>query len=47
MLERLEDILRVSHAKWDCELIEFGGESNHVHVLFEAIPSIDLVIASK
>ncbi|WP_293111282.1 transposase [Moorena sp. SIO4G3] len=47
MLEPLEDILRATLAKWDCELIEFGGESNHVHVLFEAIPSIDLVIASK
>ncbi|NEO17566.1 MULTISPECIES: IS200/IS605 family transposase [unclassified Moorena] len=42
MLERLEDIFRATLAKWDCELIEFGGESNHVHVLFEAIPSIDL-----
>lgn len=29
-------------AKWDCKLIEFGGEANHIHILFEAIPSIDL-----
>lgn len=42
MLERLEEIFDLTLAKWDCELIEFGGESNHVHILFEAIPSIDL-----
>jgi len=42
MLERLEEIFELTLAKWDCELIEFGGEANHVHVLFEAIPSIDL-----
>jgi putative transposase len=29
MLERLEDLFRSTLAKWDCELIEFGGESSH------------------
>ena len=28
--------------KWRCELIEFGGESDHVHLLFEAHPALDL-----
>lgn len=42
MLERLEEIFDLTLAKWDCELIEFGGEANHVHILFKAIPSIDL-----
>jgi putative transposase len=42
MLERLEEIFDLTLAKWDCELIELGGEANHIHVLFEAIPSIDL-----
>lgn len=42
MLSRLQEIFRSTLAKWDCELIEFGGESNHIHVLFEAIPSIEL-----
>ena len=42
MLERLEEIFDLTLTKWDCELIEFGGEANHVHILFEAIPSIDL-----
>lgn len=42
MLEHLEDIFESTLTKWGCELIEFGGESNHVHILFEAIPSIEL-----
>lgn len=42
MLEHLEEIFALTLTKWNCELIEFGGESNHIHVLFEAIPSIDL-----
>lgn len=42
MLERLAEIFDLTLAKWDCELIEFGGEANHAHILFEAIPSVDL-----
>jgi putative transposase len=42
MIERLEDIFDLTLSKWDCELIEFGGEGNHIHVLFEAIPSVNL-----
>ncbi|MEB3247824.1 MAG: IS200/IS605 family transposase [Microcystaceae cyanobacterium] len=42
ILDRIKEIFRTTLAKWECELIEFGGESNHVHVLFEAIPSVDL-----
>lgn len=42
MIERLEEIFALTLSKWDCELIEFGGEGNHIHALFETIPSIDL-----
>jgi putative transposase len=42
MVDNLGDIFDLTLAKWDCKLLEFGGESNHVHLLFEAIPSIDL-----
>lgn len=28
--------------KWDCALLELGGESDHIHILFETIPSLDL-----
>jgi putative transposase len=42
ILDRLKEIFSATLMKWNCELIEFGGESDHVHLLFEAIPSVDL-----
>lgn len=42
MLDRLEEIFRDLLAKWDCRLVEFGGEADHVHILFEAHPTIEL-----
>lgn len=42
MLERLQEIFKDLLLKWHCELIEFGGEGDHVHVLFEAIPTVEL-----
>ncbi|WP_293356551.1 MULTISPECIES: IS200/IS605 family transposase [unclassified Microcoleus] len=42
ILVRLEEIARDVLTKWDCETIEFGGEGDRVHILFESIPSIDL-----
>lgn len=27
---------------WDCELLEFGGESDHIHILLAAHPAMDL-----
>jgi len=42
MLERIEEVVKDVLGKWDGELIEFGGETDHVHILFEAIPSIEL-----
>jgi len=29
-------------AKWRCEVVEFGGEADHVHVLFTAHPALEL-----
>ncbi|MCG9065140.1 IS200/IS605 family transposase [Laribacter hongkongensis] len=40
MLDRLEALFRELLVKWSCELIEFGGEADYVHVLFEANPTI-------
>lgn len=33
--------------KWNCSLVEFGGESDHIHCLFEAEPTIELVFLIK
>ena len=40
MLERLEAIFKDLLIKWECELTEFGGEANHVHLLIDAHPMI-------
>lgn len=42
MLDRLEISLSDVLAKWKCRLIEFGGEADHVHLLIEAHPALDL-----
>lgn len=42
MIDRLNEIFRETLHKWDCELVEFNGESDHVHLLFETIPSIEI-----
>ena len=38
MLNRLHIILEELLIKWDCKLIEFNGESDHVHLLFQYHP---------
>jgi len=42
MLSRLESIFRDVLRKWDVDLLEFSGESDHVHLLIDAHPSLEL-----
>ncbi len=42
MLKRLEDILVDLLEKWDCKLVEFNGEEDHVHLLFQYHPDLQL-----
>ena len=42
ILDYLEDVIKDVLVKWDSQLTEFGGESDHIHVLFETLPSIEL-----
>ncbi len=42
MLKRLEDILVNLLEKWDCKLVEFNGEEDHVHLLFQYYPDLQL-----
>tara|TARA_R100001039_G_C1839970_1_gene101237 strand:+ start:1412 stop:1855 length:444 start_codon:yes stop_codon:yes gene_type:complete len=42
MLDRIDMILRDLLHQWGCELIEFGGEADHVHLLFETSPTVKL-----
>jgi putative transposase len=42
MLDFLDKILSELLEKWDCKLIEFNGETDHVHILFQYKPQICL-----
>lgn len=42
MLQRLEEIFSDVSGKWRCRLVEFGGEADHVHLLVDAHPAMDL-----
>jgi len=42
MHKRLEEIFESLFEKWDCKLVEFGAEEDHVHLLIEAHPSMQL-----
>jgi len=42
IMERMRDIFSDVLNKWECQLTEFGAESDHVHLLIEAHPSLDL-----
>jgi putative transposase len=38
ILTRLQEIFRETLLKWDCQLLEFNGESDHVHLLIDYKP---------
>jgi putative transposase len=40
MLERLKEEFTRLCLLWECSLVEFGGESDHVHLLIEAHPGV-------
>ena len=43
MILRLEEIFKtLIEEKWSCRLIEFNGESDHVHLLIQYTPQIQL-----
>ena len=40
MLDRLEEICRKNCHQWEIELVEFGGEADHIHLLLDMHPNI-------
>jgi putative transposase len=42
MLIRLSEIFEELCLKWGCEIVEFNGESDHVHLLFSFYPQMQL-----
>jgi len=41
-LRRMEEIMRAVCADFECELVEFNGEDNHVHMLVNFPPKVAL-----
>lgn len=42
MIDRLGEILKDLLLKWDSKVVDFNGESDHVHLLFQYTPQTDL-----
>lgn len=42
MLDRLRELFAKGCAQWRCRLVEFGGEADHVHLLIEGHPAMNL-----
>ena len=42
VMERLKEIANNLFSKWNCEIIEMNGEEDHIHILFDAPPQINL-----
>jgi putative transposase len=42
MLSRLGEIVADLCQKWGCKVVEFNGEANHVHLLFQYFPQMEL-----
>ena len=40
MLERLGEVLSATCGLWGCRLVEFNGESDHVHMLLALTPAV-------
>jgi putative transposase len=38
MLTRLHDIFNELLNKWDCKLVDFNGEEDHIHLLIQYHP---------
>lgn len=42
MISRLGDVMADLCEKWNCKLVEFNGEDNHIHLLFQYLPQMEL-----
>ena len=42
IMERLFEIIREQSEKWDIDVLEINAEPDHLHVLIQAHPSVDL-----
>ncbi len=42
MIQRLGEVMDDLCQKWNCKIVEFNGEDNHIHLLFQYLPQMEL-----
>ncbi|MDJ0715915.1 MAG: IS200/IS605 family transposase [Prochloraceae cyanobacterium] len=42
MIKRLHELFEDLLDKWECKIVEFNGEEDHVHLLFQYHPDLQL-----
>ncbi len=42
MIDRLHELFESLLDKWECKIVEFNGEQDHIHLLFQYHPEIQL-----
>ena len=42
MIDRLHEVFEALLDKWECKIVEFNGEQDHIHLLFQYHPEIQL-----
>jgi len=42
IIERLGNLISELCCKWDCKMIEVNGEQDHIHLLFQYYPQLEL-----
>ena len=42
IIERLQELLWELCRKWNCKMIEANGEADHIHLLFQYYPQLNL-----
>ncbi|MEO0966908.1 MAG: IS200/IS605 family transposase [Cyanobacteria bacterium J06639_18] len=41
-IDRMHEILEDLLDKWDCRVVEFNGEKDHIHLLFQYHPDLEI-----
>lgn len=42
LLKRLEQIFHATVMKWECRIVEFNGEADHVHLIIDYNPKVQI-----
>lgn len=42
LLKRLEEIFHATVMKWECRIVEFNGEADHIHLVIDYNPKVQI-----